>query len=73
MTLVDIAVIETVVMAGGVHAFAAALALPAAGMDFDSHPLADFIFVDAGAERDDGAHIFVTRREILVERLATLQ
>jgi hypothetical protein len=70
MPLVDIAVIEAVVVAGSVHAFAAAFALAAAGVDFDRHALADLIFVDARAERDDGAHIFVTGREVLVEGLA---
>src|SRR5262249_49820524 len=64
MSLVDIAVVETVVMAGGVHAFAAALALAAAGMNFDSHALADLVFVDARTECDDRAHIFVTWRRI---------
>ena len=72
MALVDIAVIEPVVEARGVHALAAALALAAAGVDLDGDALADFVLVDAGAERDDGAHIFVAGREILVERHAAL-
>ena len=70
MALVDVAVIEAVVVARGVHALAAALALAAAGMDLDGDALADRQFVDAGTERHHGAHIFVARREILVERLA---
>ena len=40
-------------------------------MDFHADALTDRAFVDAGAERDDRAHIFVARREVLVERLAT--
>ena len=72
VALVDLAVIEAVVVARGVHALAAALALAAAGMDFDSDALADRELVDAGSERDDRAHIFVAGREILVERQAAL-
>ena len=70
VALVDVAVVEAVIVAGGVHALAAALALAAAGMDFDGDALADRKLVDAGSERDDRAHIFVAGREILVERLA---
>src|SRR5215472_4744606 len=72
VTLVDLAVIEAVVVARGVHAFAAALALAAAGMNFDRDALAYLVFVDARTERDHRAHIFVARREVLVERLAAL-
>ena len=72
VALVDVAVVQAVVVAGRVHAFAAALALAAAGVDFHRHPLADPVFVDAGAERRHGAHIFVAGREVLVERQPTL-
>ena len=72
MALVDVAIVQAVVVTGGVHPLAAALALSAAGMNFHRHALADPVFVDAGAKRHDGAHIFVTGREILVERIATL-
>ena len=41
-------------------------------MDFHADALTDGAFVDAGAERDDRPHIFVARREVLVERLATI-
>src|SRR5262249_22136388 len=50
---------------------AAALALAAAGVDFDGDALADPVFVDARAERDHGLHIFVAGREVLVVRQAT--
>ena len=66
MSLVDIAVIQTVVVTGGIHSLAAALALSASRMDFDGDAFADLVFVDAGPERRDGPHIFVARREILV-------
>jgi len=59
-------------MARGVHAFAASLALAAAGMNLDSNPLAEIVFIDAGPERHDRAHVFVTRREVFVERQSTL-
>jgi hypothetical protein len=65
--LVDLAVIQPVVQAGGVHALPAALALSAAGMDLDRDPLADRKFVDTGPERRDFAHVLVARREVLVE------
>jgi len=41
-------------------------------MNFHRDALADTIFVDAGAERHDRAHIFVAGREILVKWLAAL-
>ncbi len=72
MALVDVAVVEPVVVAGGVHAFAAALALAAAGVNLDRHALADLVFVDAGPERDHRAHVFVSGREVLVEGEAAL-
>src|SRR5262245_11832804 len=62
VTFVDVAVVEAVVVTGGVHALAAALALAAAGMNLDGHALADPVFVDARAERDHRAHIFVAGR-----------
>ena len=46
MPLVNVAIVLAVVVAGRVHALAAALALPAARMDFDSYALADLVFVD---------------------------
>src|SRR5581483_3469144 len=72
MALVDVAVIETVVVAGGVHSLTAAFALAAAGVDLDRDPLADPVLVDTGTERHHRAHIFVTGREVLVERQAAL-
>ena len=70
VALVDIAVILSIIQAR-LHALSAAFALATAGMDFHADALTDRAFVDAGAERDDRAHIFVARREVLVERLAT--
>src|SRR5262249_62131609 len=70
VTLVHGSVIESVVMAGGVHALPAALALAAAGMNLDRDALADPIFVDCGPERDHGTHVFVSRREVLIVRHA---
>jgi hypothetical protein len=72
MALVNITIIETVVVAGGIHTFAATLALPAAGMNLDRHARADFVFIDARPERDDGAHVFMTGREIFIEWQAAL-
>src|SRR5215468_9185658 len=70
VAFVDVAVIEPVVVTGGVHALAAALALAAAGMNLDGHALADAVFVDARPERDHGAHVFVPGGEVLVVRHA---
>src|SRR5262245_27975554 len=70
VTLVHVAVVEPIVVTGGVHALAAALALAAAGMNLDRHALADAVFVDARPERDHGPHIFVPGGEILVVRHA---
>ena len=55
-------------MAGGVHALAASLALAAAGMNLDRNPLTDVVLVNTGPERHDRAHVFVTGREVFVER-----
>src|SRR5205085_1108351 len=57
-----------VVQARGIHALAAALASPAAGMYLDRHPVADIELVDRRPELHHGAHIFVTRGEALMER-----
>ncbi len=57
-------------MARCVHAFAASLALAAAGVDLDRDALTDLVFVNAGAERHHRAHIFVAGREVLVKRQA---
>src|SRR5262252_9066231 len=70
VALVHVAVVEPVVVTRGIHALAAALALAAAGMNLDRHALADAVFVDARAERDHGAHIFVPGGEVLVVRHA---
>src|SRR4029077_17514329 len=51
MALVNITIIETVVVAGRIHTFAATFALPAAGMNLDRHARADLVFIDAGPER----------------------
>ena len=72
VALVHVAVVETVVVAGGVHALAAALALAATGMEFDRHARTDFVFVDTGPERDHRPHVFMAGREVLVERQAAL-
>src|SRR6516164_7272384 len=40
VTFIDVAVVEPIVVTGGVHALAAALALAAAGMNLDGHALA---------------------------------
>ncbi len=68
VALVDVTVVLAVIVARGVHALAAALALAATGMDLHRHPLADLVFVDAGAERHDGSHVFMAGGEVLVER-----
>ena len=70
VALVDLAVVEPVVVTGGVHALAAALALAAAGVNLDRHALADPVFVDARPERDHGAHVFMPGGEVLVVRHA---
>jgi hypothetical protein len=70
MALIDIAVIESVVVARGVHARTAALALATAGVNLDRDALADLVLVDARAERHHRAHIFMAGREVLVERHA---
>ena len=70
VTLVDVAVVEAVIVARRVHPLAAALALPASGVNFDGDALADPVLVDAGSERRNRAHVFMARREIPVERLA---
>ena len=72
VALVDGAVVEPVVVARGVHARAAALALAAARVDLDSDALADFVLVNAGPERRDRAHVFMAGREVFVERHAAL-
>jgi hypothetical protein len=72
VALVDVAVVEAVVVARGVHAGAAALALAAARMDLDRDTLAEPVFVDARSEGDHRAHIFMARREVLVEGQAAL-
>ena len=59
-------------MAGGVHALPAPLALRTSRVDFDRDPLPDLILVNGGAQRGDGAHIFVSGREVLVEWQAAL-
>src|SRR5262249_40134859 len=41
-------------------------------MDFHRDALTDFVFVDSRTERDHGAHIFMTWREVLVEGHAAL-
>ena len=70
VALVHVAVVEPVVVTGGVHALAAALALAAAGVNLHGHALADPVFVDARPERDHGAHIFMPGGEVLVVRHA---
>src|SRR5262249_59055074 len=68
VTFVDVSVVEPVVVAGGVHALAAALALTAAGMDFDGHALPDPGFIDPRAKRDHRAPILLPRGESLFLR-----
>ena len=71
VALVVLAVIHAVVDTGCVHA-RAAFAAPATEVDFHRDAIADLIFVDPGPELDHGAHIFVARREVLVERRPAL-
>lgn len=59
VALVHVTVVLAVVVARGVHALAAALALAAAGVDLDGHALADLVLVDAMAERHDRAHVLM--------------
>ena len=70
--LLCVAVVHAVVEAGRVHAGAASFAASAAEMHFDRDPIADRVLVHPGAELDDGAHVFVARREVLVERQPAL-
>ena len=72
VTLVDVAVVQSVVVAGRVHALAATLALAAAGMNLHRDALADPVLVDAGPERHHRAHVFVAGREVLVEGVPAL-
>ena len=66
MALVLGAVVLPVVETRRIHTLSAALALAATRVDLDRHTFADAIFVDARAEGRDGAHIFVTRCEVLI-------
>ncbi|OIQ67381.1 hypothetical protein GALL_510390 [mine drainage metagenome] len=72
MPLVDIAIVQTVVVAGRVHPLTAALALSTSRMDLDGDALPDPVFIDAGPQRRNRAHIFMARREILVVGQAAL-
>src|SRR5215470_18727538 len=72
MALINIAVVESVVVAGRVHAFAAPLALSATRMNLDCDARADLVFVDTGSKRDDRAHVLMAGGEVLVERQPTL-
>ena len=58
---------KAVIEAGGIHALAATLAASASSVHFDRDAVTDLKLVDGWAELDDRAHIFVARREILVE------
>jgi hypothetical protein len=71
MALVHIAVVFPVIMAGCIHAFTAALALAAAGVDLHRNPLARAVLVNAGAAGHHRTHVLVARREILVERVTS--
>ena len=62
-----ITVILAVIEAGSVHPHAASLTASAAGVYLDGDAIPDGVFVDTRPELDHGAHIFVARREILVE------
>src|SRR5689334_20972035 len=67
VALVVVPVILAVIQAGRVHPLAAALALPAAGVDLDRDPLPDPETVHPGAQCGDGSHIFVAGREPGIE------
>ncbi len=67
-----VAVVQAVIEAGSVHPLPAPLAAAAAGMDLDGDAITDPVLVHARPELDDGAHIFMARREILVEGGAAL-
>src|SRR6516164_7120601 len=41
-------------------------------MNFDGDTLTDLVFIDTWPERYDRAHVFMARREVLVERQAAL-
>ena len=72
MAFVDVAVVQSIVEAARVHAHAATLALAAARVNFNRHPVADAELVDARSERRNGAHVLVARCPVLVKRQATL-
>src|SRR5262249_31045890 len=72
VTFVNVAVIEAVVVTGGVHALAASFALSEAGVNLNRHTLSDFVLIDAGSERHACAHVFMAGREILIERQTAL-
>src|SRR6266478_4705056 len=68
MTLVGFPIVK----AGRIHALSAPLALTTTSVDFHADALADFELVDSWSERGNRAHIFVARREVLVEGQAAL-
>src|SRR3954468_13197859 len=72
VALVDVAVVLAVVVAGGVHALTAALALAAPRVDLHRDALPDLELVDARTEGHDRAHVLVAGREVLVEGQAAL-
>ena len=73
MPLVSLAVVEPVVVARGIHAHATTLALTAACVNFDRDPVADLELVNTRPQGCDRAHVFVARREVLVERRTPLE
>ena len=56
----------------GLLLLAAGFALSQTGVFFPRHPVAYVLFFNAGPERDDCAHVFMTRREIFIEWQAAL-
>ena len=66
--LVVLAIVQAIIKTGRVHAHTASFAASAAGMDLHCNAIPDSEFVHARSELDHGAHVFMARREILIER-----
>ena len=58
---------KAIVQAGGIHAFAAALAAAAPRMNLHCNTIAELEFIGGWAEFNHRAHVFVTGRIALVE------
>ena len=71
VAFVHVAIVLAVIVARGVHAGAATLALAATRMDFDGNPIANAVLIDSRSKSNNRAHVFMARGKILIERQAT--